>query len=133
MRNLSCGVHAGIGAPGDHEANVAAQDPPQGVFERALHGAQPGLRRPPAEVGSVVRDVEPDPARFRSRKSTLLGVRKVLLRDRSRRIRHAASRVSASMTTRAERAAASSMWVANSPESGAHRSLIARHAAKRTP
>ena len=60
MRHLPGRVDAGVGAPRDDEPRVAAEDPGEGVLERALHGAQPGLARPAAEVRAVIGDIEPD-------------------------------------------------------------------------
>ena len=58
--DLPGGVDAGIGAAGDDEPGLAAEDARERALERALHGAQPGLQRPPAKVRAVVGDVEPD-------------------------------------------------------------------------
>ena len=60
VRHLAGGMDAGVGAPGDHEPRVAAEDARERVLERPLHGAQPGLARPAAEVRAVIGDIEPD-------------------------------------------------------------------------
>ena len=63
VRHLAAGVHPGVGAAGDGEAGrLRAHQHAERLLEHALHGAQPGLGRPSAEVGPVVRQVEPDPA-----------------------------------------------------------------------
>jgi hypothetical protein len=60
VRHLSRGVHPGVGASGDDEARIPAEDPGEGILEGALYGAQPGLARPAAKVRAVIGDIEPD-------------------------------------------------------------------------
>ena len=58
-RDLAPGVDPRVGAAGDREGDRSPQDRLQGSLELCLNRAQPGLRRPAAEVGAVVFDVEP--------------------------------------------------------------------------
>ena len=61
MDHLPARVHAGVGAPGAHDADLRhPQHRGQRVLERALHGPQRRLGGPPPEVGPVVGQVEPD-------------------------------------------------------------------------
>ena len=63
VRDLSAGVHAGVGTPraGECGARPEAQDGADRLLHGLLHSAQPGLRRPPAEPGSVVGKIESQP------------------------------------------------------------------------
>ena len=61
VHHLAARVHAGVGAPGaDHPHLGQPQRRRQGGLELGLDRAQPGLRRPSAEVGAVVGQVDPD-------------------------------------------------------------------------
>ena len=60
MDHLAAGVHAGVGAAGDRDADGAADQQLEGLLEDALDGAQARLYRPPAEGAAVVRHIHPD-------------------------------------------------------------------------
>ncbi len=53
-RHLANGVHPGIRAPGDGDLHALAEQLLEGVGQDALDRAQPGLRRPAGEAGTVI-------------------------------------------------------------------------------
>jgi hypothetical protein len=59
--DLAEGVDAGVGAAGDGQPDVGAQQRGQRALELSLDRALPGLRRPPGEAGAVVLECELEP------------------------------------------------------------------------
>ncbi len=61
MRDLSTGVHAGIGAPGAHQADRRIRDVCERRFRPALHAGTLGLALPTGVGGSLVLQPNRDP------------------------------------------------------------------------
>ena len=59
-RDLPERMDARVGPAGDREVVVAGVQLPERLPHCPLHRAEPGLRRPPGEFGTVVLDVEPE-------------------------------------------------------------------------
>src|SRR6185295_15557932 len=58
-RHLPARMDAAVGPAGDRERHRRARDRPDRLLEGLLNGAQPGLLRPPGELGAVVLEQQP--------------------------------------------------------------------------